>query len=416
MCCLQLPLYYPIFHAANGPNAVQVMDVGMSRRKGYQIDKREGKRGVSYRARIWVPSSNSYGESRTFTTLQYGSAREAKRAGERWARERAAQHIAGVIETQCAGQTKTAELIDMYVADRTTRGGNATQLANVKRRLRDLPRHCPNLSARDAGKHVYGWWLAWCEEPCQIGGRADQVLPRTTTGKAKSIRTRNNGLTDMKAFVHWCHKARQLTGLTQAVDVDWIEKLREEQTVKPQFTIDELRAGLSMVDHDFHIRWALYLYLGARAQEALRLSWDDISGDHILLSGKGRKQRLVPLQTELIPILEAYKKDHNYDGYLFQENYRRGQGDTVKRFDNFLNAAGIEKNGRSTHSLRHCYAGLMTATGEPTALLQAYMGHSQSDMTRHYAQFAARYRSRVGGWSRGALQIVLQWHESWPRE
>ena len=170
----------------------------MAAPRGYKLDKREGKRGISYRVRIWVPSTRCYGESRTFTSFQYGSAREAKRAAERWARERAAMHIAGMVDVLTTGKALTSELLTMYLNDRTTRGGNPTQLANVQRRLRDLHRHCPNLAARDAGKHVYAWWLAWCEEPCQIGGRANQTLPRSTTGKKKSIRTRNNGLTDIE--------------------------------------------------------------------------------------------------------------------------------------------------------------------------------------------------------------------------
>ena len=48
----------------------------------------------------------------------------------------------------------------------------------------------------------------------------------------------------------------------------------------------------------------------------------------------------------------------------------------------------------------------MTAAGEPTALRQAYMGHAGSDMTRHYAQAAARYRATVATWPRGQLWVL----------
>lgn len=127
----------------------------------------------------------------------------------------------------------------------------------------------------------------------------------------------------------------------------------------------------------------------------------------MLVRGKGRKQRLVPIQKELEPYLERHREEHDYDGFLFPAHVRTCDlSNAVKMFDRFLRHVGIEKKGRSTHSLRHCYAGIMTATGEPTAMVQAYMGHSQSDMTRHYAQIAARYRGDVDVWSRGCLQLL----------
>ncbi len=128
----------------------------------------------------------------------------------------------------------------------------------------------------------------------------------------------------------------------------------------------------------------------------------------MLLRGKGRKERLVPLQPELATLLRLYRRAGNdHDGFLFPDNIRRDDGGNLaRRFDAFIKAADIPKAGRSTHSLRHCYAGLMTGSGEPTALLQAYMGHSQSDMTQHYAQAAARYRSGVAAWGRGKFTLL----------
>jgi hypothetical protein len=152
----------------------------------------------------------------------------------------------------------------------------------------------------------------------------------------------------------------------------------------------------------------LYAYLGARRSEALRLQWDNFAGDHVLLSGKNKKQRLTPVGKELSTILRLYKRSGgNYDGYLFPPAIRLDDaGNISRRFDAFLRAAGIPKAGRSTHSLRHSYAGIMTATGEPTALLQAYMGHSNSDMTIYYAQMATRYRQGVADWGRGDFQLL----------
>lgn len=370
--------------------------------------RRDGVKGSSFTVEVWSIQGGRYGRSRTFSGHKMGGTREAERAALRWAREQVAQQRAGLAAPDRGSGVRTDEALRMYLEDRQSRGGNPTQLANVRRRLGSLAGHCPDLAADEAPRQVYGWWREWCEEPRQFGGRAGQQLRRTTDGRPKSIRTRNNGLADAKAFLSWCWKARALTGLQRPVDVDWIEPLRAEHQVKPQFSVEELARGLRLRDHPFRIRWAIYAYLGARRQEALGLRWEHFEGDHVLLSGKGRKQRLVPMQAELAAILRLYRRSGgDHDGWLFPDYVRHDDGGNLsRRFDSFLRAAEIEKRGRSTHSLRHCYAGLMTATGEPTALLQAYMGHSQSDMTMHYAQMAARYRSAVAGWPRGTLRLL----------
>jgi integrase len=367
------------------------------RQEGYRVTRRDGVKGPAWMVQVWDVSAGQYGRAKTFAARKLGGAREAERAAIRWARDESAMQRAGaaVPGRGSGGGVRTAEALDLYLGDRQRRGGNRTQLANVRRRLGSLVRWCPDLAADDAPRQVYAWWSDWCDEP-------------TPSGLPKAVRTKNNGLTDCKAFLSWVAAARAVTGLSRPVEVAWIQAMREPHEVPAQFTVDEIAQGLRLHRHPFRVRWALYAYLGARRSEALGLRWEHIAGGHVLLEGKGRKQRLVPMQSELETILRLYRRQGgNHAGWLFDERARRDDGgNLVRRFDAFLRSAGIEKGGRCTHSLRHCYAGLMTATGEPTALLQAYMGHAGSDMTRHYAQAAARYRQAVEGWPRGQLPIL----------
>jgi len=76
-----------------------------------------------------------------------------------------------------------------------------------------------------------------------------------------------------------------------------------------------------------------------------------------------------------------------------------------RRFARFLARCGIPAAGRTPHSCRHTYAGLMTATGVPGALLGAYLGHSSADTTAIYTKLAGRYAQAVGAWQRGAFQL-----------
>ena len=371
----------------------------MSAHKGYRIIKRKMKYGISFT--VQIREGNRYARSKTFSTRRYGTVSETERHAKAWGSEQASRIIAGLQQVN-NGRVVTADALDLYIDFKRDAGLDEQNLTDTERRLKDLPRYCPMLSEASAPRQIYDWWKDWCERT-------------TPSGRPKSASTKNHALGDCRTFLRWCYRARSLTGLHEEVLTDWIQTFRKEQRVKPQFTIKELKKGFKATitsregvttQHPFVIRWALYVYLGLRLREALLLRWSDFSGGHVLVAGKGRKERLVPIQDELQPYLDAYRKENDYDGYLFPDYIRSGdRSNSVKMFDAFLRKCKIEKKGRSTHSLRHCYAGLMTATGEPTALLQAYMGHSQSDMTRHYSEMAARYRADVEGWKRGEIRL-----------
>lgn len=78
-------------------------------------------------------------------------------------------------------------------------------------------------------------------------------------------------------------------------------------------------------------------------------------------------------------------------------------------FHYFLKRVGLPIAGRSPHSLRHSYAGLMTATGMPSQLLRAYLGHSSEQTTSGYTKLATRYVNAVTTWERGQPELLAGW-------
>jgi hypothetical protein len=46
---------------------------------------------------------------------------------------------------------------------------------------------------------------------------------------------------------------------------------------------------------------------------------------------------------------------------------------------------------------------MLTATGVPTALVGAYLGHTAAATTMLYTKLAASYVNSVAGWERGEL-------------
>ncbi len=48
----------------------------------------------------------------------------------------------------------------------------------------------------------------------------------------------------------------------------------------------------------------------------------------------------------------------------------------------------------------------MTATGTPSILLAAYMGHTSVATTAEYSKLATRYLQAVQGWPRGEFRLL----------
>lgn len=71
----------------------------------------------------------------------------------------------------------------------------------------------------------------------------------------------------------------------------------------------------------------------------------------------------------------------------------------------FTARQGIAIGERSPHSLRHTYAGLMTATGVPSIMLAAWMGHVSMATTAGYAQMAMRFHVVAQAWPRGQFRL-----------
>ena len=105
-------------------------------------------------------------------------------------------------------------------------------------------------------------------------------------------------------------------------------------------------------------------------------------------SGKGRKDRLVPLSSTLVALVLAWRQvmDLRRDDWLF-----RGVGSathidtrTVQRLVTDAGAAaGIEKKV-TPHVLRHCYATHMLEAGIDLRVVQSCLGHDRIGTTYRY--------------------------------
>jgi integrase/recombinase XerD len=141
-----------------------------------------------------------------------------------------------------------------------------------------------------------------------------------------------------------------------------------------------------------------FLYgTGCRVSEMLRVRLADIDFDEdvIRVTGKGEKQRLVPigscLRTALREYLEVAKTAHfstatavflNFRG---QPLSRHGVNEMLKRR---ARQGGLPLTGLHAHSFRHSCATHMIAHGADIRVVQELLGHSSIATTQRYTSVA----------------------------
>jgi len=146
---------------------------------------------------------------------------------------------------------------------------------------------------------------------------------------------------------------------------------------------------------------ALLLGSGLRASEIVKLRLSDLSvdadGDVILRvrSGKGRKDRLVPLPKRVVAELYTYLTirgmrigDKEIEpSVLFPS--RKGENKAISTarlrqlVDELLEEAGVRK-AISPHSFRHTYAMMLLRRGANLVAVQKLLGHASLSTTQRY--------------------------------
>jgi integrase len=360
--------------------------------KGWRV--RQDKKSKRWRGEYWVKDLQRY-KSKTFV---------AEKNARAWAKEQAAQITLGKELPDQVVQLKhrsTAQMAEEYVDELKSLGRAESTVKDVKRILGNFAQAVPVLDAPRAEVQAKAW----------VNNLTIDGTGRGVKGQPVSPARRNKFLVNARALCRWAVKL----GYVSDDPTQHIRTAQVDSALKPQFSLDEIEQLLTnkrpgSLTH----RWVLLMLLaGLRSDEARKVRWCDISDNTLLVSlqsgakVKRRKERLVPVMPVLAEALDAMRPTSAADkskpiAGLGPDNLRRAWRD-------YLAYRDIDPAGRTPHSCRHTYAGLMTATGVPSLLLAAYLGHSSAQTTMGYVQMAARYAQipRVKTWPRGEFEVTV---------
>jgi site-specific recombinase XerD len=194
----------------------------------------------------------------------------------------------------------------------------------------------------------------------------------------------------LRAFLKWC--VRQNYILESPLT---IRPPKLPDIIKPAFSDDELRKIINACQGSLGLRnKAMVMVLidtGIRREELAGIKLVDINLDARLVSitGKGRKQRLIPITPATLKTIWRYLKERKSPSeYLWlSEEGRPLTGDGVgQMLQNLMGRAGIGGHKTSCHVFRHTFANNFLDNGGDPLDLQYLLGHASLKMVEQYSR------------------------------
>ena len=143
----------------------------------------------------------------------------------------------------------------------------------------------------------------------------------------------------------------------------------------------------------------MVLYTGMRKTELLRLHWKDVDFDRGFITirdPKGGASQIIPMNDEARNLLKAH---HRTTSPFVFPNPEGGQYKNIRyAVHRIRDNAGLPKDFRPLHGLRHVYASMLASSGQVDMYtLQRLMTHKSPIMTQRYAHLRDETLRKASG-------------------
>lgn len=189
--------------------------------------------------------------------------------------------------------------------------------------------------------------------------------------------------------------------LNQPNKFKYIEYCRKDKKLPIVLSIEEIQRMFDVCENKKHkVILSLLYSCGLRVSELLNLKWDHIDRSRMIIniiSGKGKKDRQVMLDSKLIPLLIEYWREYKPKEYVLngQFDIQYSQQSVLQVVKQLAKKAGIDNKRVYTHLLRHCSFTHLVENGTDINLIQRLAGHSSVKTTGLYLHISHNHISKI---------------------
>ena len=146
---------------------------------------------------------------------------------------------------------------------------------------------------------------------------------------------------------------------------------------------------------------------GIRVSELVALNMEDIDflGEVIHVRGKGKKERISPISSSALQVIQHYmefrnkraQSNNNFDMkvlFVNKHGKRLSTRSVRRKMDKYLKIAGLD-SAISPHTLRHSFATHMLNSGADLRSVQELLGHQSLSTTQVYTHLTTKKLKEV---------------------
>lgn len=204
--------------------------------------------------------------------------------------------------------------------------------------------------------------------------------------KGKAPATIRNTLELLRRIINFGMKRNRCTGLTFKLEMPVVNNDATEE-----LDTEELNRLLKAIVEDSNISvgqmMKMALYTGMRRGEIFKLQWKNVNfntGFILLKDPKGGPNQKIPINDMARNVLNSVIKTKS--PYVFPGQNGGKRSDIGKVARRIRMNAGLPKDFRPMHGLRHAYGSMLASSGKVDMyVLQKLMTHKSPKMTQRYA-------------------------------
>jgi integrase len=238
------------------------------------------------------------------------------------------------------------------------------------------------------------------KEPHEID-QLSVVRLRSKMLKNKAPQTVKNTLELLRRIVNFGVNARLCSPLPFKIEFP-----KCNNVVTEDLNADQLKALMTAIENSKHPvagpMMLCALFTGMRRGEMFRLKWTDLDfarGFIVIRDPKGGVDQTIPMNPRARELFETIPAlcEWVFPGKQNENGTYRQRTDIKKAVRTIKKAAGLPKDFRALHGLRHVYASMLASSGKVDMYtLQKLMTHKSADMTQRYAHLRDDALARAG--------------------
>lgn len=226
--------------------------------------------------------------------------------------------------------------------------------------------------------------------------------------KKRSPGTVKNVLELLRRIINFGVKKNLCEGLSFKIEMPKVNTLKTED-----LTPDQLTKLLNAIEEDSNIQagnlMKMVLYTGMRRTEFFKLKWGDIDferGFILIRDPKGGPDQKIPLNEPARALLEAHPKTASE--YVFPGRKGNQRTDINHQVNRIKEDAGLPKDFRPLHGLRHVYASMLASSGKVDMYtLQKLLTHKSPLMTQRYAHLRDEALKKASDFAGDLIEKVI---------